>query len=335
MLFSGDVADDQFGISVATAGDTNSDSFDDVIVGAHANDVGGDAAGQACVYDINRYHLLAPNGGDTWDVGAVRTISWHGPEPADLWLSVDGGATYDMLISGVGGGASNAIPFLVPHQPTRYARVKVTPTVPSISGSDQSDQLFTIDAWIDLLRFRVDPPGEDEVGALVSWQTDPGPDDLDRYQLEKRTGSGSHRGEWTMLTTTRETSFHDRNAGPDSRYRLTAINGLGEAYLLGEVAYRPAAFLVASPLPYKSGGLLTIRFATTGGPGGVGPATVNLYDLGGRLVRTIARGLYPAGVHEVRWDGRDRAGLGVGAGVYFLRVRTGGRVEAMKVTVIR
>jgi len=336
MLFSGETADDQFGISVATAGDTNSDGFADVIVGAHANDVGGDAAGRAYVYDVNRYHLLAPNGGDSWDVGAVRTISWHGSEPANLWLSVDGGATYDLIANGVGGETSNAIPLLVPHQPTRYARVKVTPTVPSIFGSDQSDQLFTIDAWIDLLRFRVEPPAENEVGAFISWETNPGPEDLDGYQLERSMNDGSNRGSWDALVTTRETSYHDRDAGPGATYRLTAVNGLGEAYLLGEVAYRPATLLVASPLPFRSGETLTIRFAAVGGPGGgVGPAAVGLYDIGGRLVRDIANSAYPAGVHELTWDGRDRSGRSVAAGVYFLRVVAGGRVEAMKVTVIQ
>lgn len=47
---TGEAASDQFGGSVANAGDVNHDGVDDVIVGARGNDVGGPAAGRAYLY---------------------------------------------------------------------------------------------------------------------------------------------------------------------------------------------------------------------------------------------------------------------------------------------
>ena len=113
--------------------------------------------------------MLSPNGGETLNVGAQRSITWIGAEPADVWLSVDGGANYALLETGAGGGASNAIPLRVPHLPTRFARIQFTPADAAIGGSDHSDSTFTIQASVALLRFT----GElEEDGAQLAWETD-------------------------------------------------------------------------------------------------------------------------------------------------------------------
>ena len=49
-VFTGEAAEDRFGASVASAGDVNNDGFDDLIVGAFRNNVGGNEAGQAYVF---------------------------------------------------------------------------------------------------------------------------------------------------------------------------------------------------------------------------------------------------------------------------------------------
>jgi hypothetical protein len=44
---TGEAGDDYFGSSVASAGDVNGDGYDDIIVGAHGNNDGGNDAGKA------------------------------------------------------------------------------------------------------------------------------------------------------------------------------------------------------------------------------------------------------------------------------------------------
>jgi hypothetical protein len=51
-------------------------------------------------------------------------------------------------------------------------------------------------------------------------------------------------------------------------------------------------------------------------------ATLRVYDVSGRLVRTLVDSDMPAGVHLARWDGRDESGRPVGSGVYFFRFST-------------
>jgi|GEM_PF-3282749 len=51
--------------------------------------------------------------------------------------------------------------------------------------------------------------------------------------------------------------------------------------------------------------------------------TLEVFDLRGRRVARLVRGLAPAGRHVLRWDGRDGEGRGVGSGVYLCRLKAG------------
>jgi hypothetical protein len=52
-----------------------------------------------------------------------------------------------------------------------------------------------------------------------------------------------------------------------------------------------------------------------------------IYDISGRLVRSLAKGTFNAGPHRVRWDGRDAAGRAMVSGIYFARLK-GTRTQA-------
>ncbi len=145
--FAGNTVDDRFGASVAGAGNVEGNGFPDVLVGAYysPNPVGGARAGMARLYDFDRYFVTAPNGGETWNIGSSQSVSWLGAEPADLWYSLDGGNTYDVLALGVGGNYENTVGVTAPGSRSTQALVKVAPHEADwISGFDASDSVFTI-----------------------------------------------------------------------------------------------------------------------------------------------------------------------------------------------
>jgi hypothetical protein len=72
----------------------------------------------------------------------------------------------------------------------------------------------------------------------------------------------------------------------------------------------------ASPNPFR--GATTLRFGLAR-PGNV---SLELFDVAGRRVRTLASGALAAGSHARAWDGRDGDGHTVGAGIYFVRLVT-------------
>jgi hypothetical protein len=62
---------------------------------------------------------------------------------------------------------------------------------------------------------------------------------------------------------------------------------------------------------------------------------LEIFDVGGRRVCTLAEGVVGAGIHEYRWEGLDATGTKVHPGVYFARVRTSQGVSSRSVVVLR
>lgn len=73
-----------------------------------------------------------------------------------------------------------------------------------------------------------------------------------------------------------------------------------------------------SPNPLNPDAVLSFRTEE------VGAASVDLFDVKGRLVRRILnQESLPAGDHDVRIDGRNESGERLASGIYFFRVRAG------------
>jgi hypothetical protein len=62
---------------------------------------------------------------------------------------------------------------------------------------------------------------------------------------------------------------------------------------------------------------------------------LTIYDIGGRLVRTLANCRMGTGSHCEEWDGRNSAGLEVHDGIYFCHLRIGNELRTAKVVVLR
>ena len=65
-----------------------------------------------------------------------------------------------------------------------------------------------------------------------------------------------------------------------------------------------------------------------------GPATLVIYDIRGRKVRTLFEGVGKAGKYQLGWDGRNDRGGVIPCGDYFCRLQSpGGWVEVRKVVL--
>lgn len=61
---------------------------------------------------------------------------------------------------------------------------------------------------------------------------------------------------------------------------------------------------------------------------------VQVYDLGGRRVRTLHDGVLAAGPQKLSWDGRGERGNAVGAGVYLVKVTGAGWQHSARMTYL-
>jgi flagellar hook assembly protein FlgD len=90
------------------------------------------------------------------------------------------------------------------------------------------------------------------------------------------------------------------------------------------------ALLPFAPNPLVGGATGKIRFTMAE----EARATVEVFDLNGRLVRTVFSGMAQRGPNEVTWGGHDQAGRAVASGVYFIRLKTPDRSLRTKLVLI-
>jgi hypothetical protein len=133
-------------------------------------------------------------------------------------------------------------------------------------------------------------------------------------------------GERVRLTTSLLTggpgfSWIDASPPDDAAdYWLLEVSRAGT-----EAWHGPATLLPRAPrlrLERISGnpsrGPVTFGYAVPG----AGDVSLRLFDVRGRLVRTLLAQPVPTGRSEISWDGRDDAGAPAPAGTYFLRLQT-------------
>jgi len=91
------------------------------------------------------------------------------------------------------------------------------------------------------------------------------------------------------------------------------------------------------PWPTPSSGSITIG-CSIGQPG---PISVDVYDLAGHKIRSLASGSLSAGAHQFHWNGKDQLGQPASQGVYFVRLWVGGQsgqhdqILTKRVTLVR
>jgi len=88
---------------------------------------------------------------------------------------------------------------------------------------------------------------------------------------------------------------------------------------VGEELALPTALRLRGAAPNPFLGQTQIQFEL---PEAMG-VTVQIFDLNGRLVRTLSDGVMPAGIHDVTWNGRTNSNRQAAAGVYFCVLQAG------------
>ena len=81
------------------------------------------------------------------------------------------------------------------------------------------------------------------------------------------------------------------------------------------------------------------RWSVKGGPLGFelgerSPARIRIYDVTGRLVRSLLDEKLEAGPHTVVWDGRNERGHRLSSGVYLYRLETPGFSAARQLVIL-
>jgi len=85
--------------------------------------------------------------------------------------------------------------------------------------------------------------------------------------------------------------------------------------------------LLAAPNPFTSATTLRFELAKPA------PVRIEVFDARGREVARVTDAVFPAGTHRVAWDGRAASGQRAAAGVYLVRLATGGNQTSARVVL--
>ncbi len=109
---------------------------------------------------------------------------------------------------------------------------------------------------------------------------------------------------------------------------------IGDGHFVAETTHR--VFVSGRPLgasvsPNPLNPATVLGFTTTRS----GHVRVQVFDLAGRLVRTLHEGTMPEGFHSVRWDGSMANGNRVSSGVYYFRIAASEGEAVLRATVLK
>lgn len=123
-------------------------------------------------------------------------------------------------------------------------------------------------------------------------------------------------------------AYHYNLFGDPALRQYGRLAGIEET---GDRIQSPEFNVTAFPNPF--GTSTTIRLLGAQAHRSTGAQAVHIYDISGRLVRSLAPCDGNSGV--LVWDGRDEGGNELAAGVYFLKVKSDGKTAVKKVSIVR
>jgi hypothetical protein len=99
---------------------------------------------------------------------------------------------------------------------------------------------------------------------------------------------------------------------------------------VGESAPAPGAFFVRPAMPNPFSASTSLDFSLPDAR----RVRIDVFDVAGRLVRTLAALELPAGIHRVHWNGRTRQGARAAAGIYLVRFAAGSDRRSQRIVLL-
>jgi len=166
--------------------------------------------------------------------------------------------------------------------------------------------------------------------------------DLKHYAVYRSSTPGINPAALAPFATITDTLFVDDTPLPGTTYYVVRAQDVHENFSLksNEVAIvptgvatgrTPTAFTLAQNIPNPFNPATTLRFSVAE----AGAVRLVIFDVNGRLVRTLVDGEVETGMHEVAWEGTDASGREVSSGMYLYRLTYAGRTPSDQGTVTR
>jgi len=176
-------------------------------------------------------------------------------------------------------------------------------------------------------------------GNELSWEPC-GDEDFQYFRVHRGDSEDFEPSPGNLVHVTVATNWLDSDGTCWHHYKLTALDHAGNASgpaspeeITGaEEAAMPTAPALYQCIPNPVAGAAEIRYDI---PAGAGRVKLSIYDVTGRLVRTLVDGVATPGRNELRWERTDESGRPVASGVYFCRLEVDGQSMTRKLLLMK
>ncbi len=321
-------------------------------------------------HDHPTVNVTGPNGGETY-TGNTVAISWtevldlgYGVGARKIYYSDNGGDRWSLITSAAGPSPYTWDVSSIPNGAQYRVRIVLEDNAaPALSTADNSNANFAINR-----------PGGDSRGPVVlagSISVAPNPIVVPNPAVLSATVSDVYTGNSNVAAAEWSAGAAPAPAGSGSAMSgsftaplvpVTAtldsgaltpgtvtlwVRGRDAAGMWGNATaltvqvntfdpsaiddMQPTRFALYRNAPNPFQGMSTIRFDLPRST----DVRLEVFDLAGRRVRTLANGTLGPGALAVTWDGCDAGGRTAGSGVYFYRLRAGSFEAVRKMTLLR
>jgi len=116
-------------------------------------------------------------------------------------------------------------------------------------------------------------------------------------------------------------------------YRLAdiSLDGAMHMHQAVQVTVQPAEYGLEQNYPNPFNPVTSIRFSLKE----AGEVSLSVVNMQGQVVRTLVSGRMEAGIHELRWDARNEAGMPAPSGSYLCVLKANGYSKTMQMTLLK
>jgi hypothetical protein len=253
--------------------------------------------------------LLSPNGGESWAVGEEHDITWDSGGQIGfvrIDYSTDAGSNWTSIVEGTAN--DGVYPWIVgaPTSDNCLVRVSKSADLEINDTSDWAFSIFQIIGWVSVAPVT----GDVSVGSRANIEVTFDAAGLDAGDYYADIVISSNGGDTVIVPV----ALHVGATGIDDEEL-----GSTPAYVLKGASPNP--FNPVTTVTYEAPADASVRLA--------------IYNVAGRLVRTLVDGEVGTGHRTVVWDGRDDRGVEVDSGVYFCLMEADGFHDTAKMVLMK
>lgn len=154
----------------------------------------------------------------------------------------------------------------------------------------------------------------------------PGSTNKTVFSAASKPNSDAYDGTHTYVTVT---NISPSGATMTCDFQVGLGTGVGDGDDEDIASTLPTNPLISYPNPFNPSTVISYSLKASG------PVRLDVYNILGQHMTTLADGTQEAGVHSINWNGTNNTGSPVASGIYFARLTTGSLSMTHKMVLVR